>query len=153
VSNLDLIRPVYSAYPLQRISHKSDLGFKLRLVSNMLKLASSAVTEILTARRAPRARRLQDSIDYPSSEGLLSLGNSNPQALTCGRVRNEDREPVVSRYCVASVRQALCGYVYEVSDPEQGGIHDLTIAGDTIPRKPAGRQPVSTGRVLFVGFP
>src|SRR5512134_4006447 len=101
--DLDLVRPVYSAYPLKRIADKPDLGFKLRVVIDVLELASSAVAEILTTRCASGRRRSQDSIDYPSGKILLSLGDSNSQALAGGRVGNEDRQPVVPRDRVASV--------------------------------------------------
>src|SRR5438309_8951708 len=99
----DLVGPVYAAYSFQRIANEINLGFKLCLVGDVLKLASTALAEILARRLAARGRWLKYLIDHRAREVLFALGYLDSQALAGRSQGNEDRESVVPRYGVASI--------------------------------------------------
>jgi len=53
VAPVNPVGPVDATYSLQRIAHEAGLGFKLRLVADVLKLTTTAVAEVLAKRLTP----------------------------------------------------------------------------------------------------
>jgi hypothetical protein len=90
VPNLDLVRPINAAYPPERIAHVAGLGLKLRLVVDVLKLASSTVAEILTERRVaakPRIRSITALAKF-FLRSVMRTRNRSPGAAYATKIAN-----------------------------------------------------------------
>ena len=99
-----------------------------------MKLATSAVAEVLAERVTSRGRGFKYSINHGASEVLFARSYSNPEAFIRRGEGNKDRKPSVSSYCVAAISQTFGGYLYRIANTERL-IHSLTIAVERIRRK------------------